>query len=42
MQVSAGHTDEHIDRAVAAFTEVGRKFDILGKGRDEIVARYGE
>lgn len=42
VQVSAAHTDEQIDRAVAAFTEVGRKYDILGKSRDQIVAMYGD
>ncbi len=42
VQVSAAHTDEHIDRAIEAFTDVGRKYNILGKGREEIVAQYGE
>ncbi len=42
VQLSAGHSFEHVDRAVAAFTEVGRKYDILGKTRDEIIAVHGE
>ncbi len=42
VQLSAGHEFSHIDRAIAAFTTVGRKYEILGKKRDEIVARYGE
>lgn len=42
VQLSAGHEFSHIDRAIAAFTKVGRKYEILGKKRDEIVARYGE
>ncbi len=42
VQLSAGHEFSHIDRAIAAFTKVGKKYEILGKKRDEIVARYGE
>jgi len=42
VQLSAGHEFSHIDRAVEAFTKVGKKYDILGKTRDEIVAQYGE
>ena len=29
VQLSAAHTDEHIDRAVAAFTEVGRRHGVI-------------
>ena len=29
VQISAGHTREHIDRAVAAFTEVGKELGVL-------------
>ncbi|MCB9850853.1 MAG: glycine C-acetyltransferase [Phycisphaerales bacterium] len=42
VQLSAGHEFAHIDKAVAAFTEVGEKYGILHKSRDEIVAKYGE
>ncbi|NJL26906.1 MAG: glycine C-acetyltransferase [Thermoanaerobaculia bacterium] len=42
VQLSAGHSTEHVDRAVAAFTKIGKKYEILGKSREEIVARYGE
>ncbi len=42
VQLSAGHEFEHIDRAVEAFTKVGRKYDILGKTKDQIIAKYGE
>ncbi len=42
VQLSAAHDKEHIDRAIAAFVNVGRKYDILGKKREEIIARYGE
>ncbi len=41
-QLSAAHTREQLDRAAAAFVEVGRRYDILGKRRKEIVAMYGE
>ena len=30
MQVSAAHTDEQIDRAIAAFTEVGKQVGVIG------------
>jgi glycine C-acetyltransferase len=42
VQLSAGHEFAHIDRAIEAFTKVGKKYEILGKKRPEIVARYGE
>jgi glycine C-acetyltransferase len=42
VQLSAGHESEHIERAVSAFTQVGRKYGILGKTREEIIAQYGE
>jgi len=40
-QLSAAHEKEHLDRAIASFVKVGRKHDILGKGKKEIVERYG-
>ena len=40
-QLSAAHTREHLERALAAFVKVGRKHDILGKTKAEILARYG-
>jgi len=42
VQLSAGHEFAHIDRAVAAFAKVGKKYDILGKSKEEIIAKYGE
>lgn len=42
VQLSAGHEFFHIDRAVSAFTKVGRKYDILGKTKEQIIERYGE
>jgi glycine C-acetyltransferase len=29
VQISAAHTPEHLDRAVAAFTKVGRALGVL-------------
>lgn len=42
VQLSAAHEFHHIDRAIEAFTKVGRKYEVLGKSREEIIARYGE
>jgi glycine C-acetyltransferase len=42
VQLSAGHEFEHIDQAVAAFTKIGKKYDILHKTKEEIIAKYGE
>jgi glycine C-acetyltransferase len=41
IQISADHEREHLDRAIAAFTKVGAKYNILGKKKDEIIAMYG-
>ena len=41
VQLSAGHEKEHLDKAIAAFTKIGQKYDILKKTKDEIVAKYG-
>lgn len=40
-QISAGHEIHHLDKALAAFKKVGAKFDILGKTKQEIIAKYG-
>jgi glycine C-acetyltransferase len=40
-QLSAAHEKHHLDRAIEAFIKVGKKYDILGKGKKEIVDRYG-
>lgn len=40
-QISAGHEIHHLDKALEAFTKVGRQFDILGKSRQDIIAKYG-
>jgi glycine C-acetyltransferase len=41
VQLSAGHEIEHINKAIAAFAKVGKKYDIPHKTKDEIIARYG-
>ncbi len=40
-QLSAAHTKEHLDRAIAAFVKVGATYGILGKSKQEIIERYG-
>ncbi len=42
VQLSAAHEPHHIDRAIEAFTKVGRKYEILGAKKDQIIAKYGE
>ncbi len=40
-QISAAHEIHHLDRALEAFIKVGKKFDILHKTKQDIIARYG-
>jgi len=40
-QISAGHEIHHLDKALDAFTKVGKKHDILHKTREEIIEMYG-
>ena len=40
-QLSAAHEKHHLDKALDAFVKVGRKYGILGKTADEIIAVYG-
>jgi glycine C-acetyltransferase len=40
-QISAAHEIHHLDKALAAFTKVGKKFNILGKTKQEIIDIYG-
>ncbi len=42
VQLSAAHGRAHLDKAIAAFEEVGKSYDILGKSKEEIVEMYGE
>jgi glycine C-acetyltransferase len=40
-QLSAAHELADLERAAAAFREVGEKYGILGKGKKEILEQYG-
>ena len=40
-QLSAAHEKAHLDRAIAAFVKVGKKYDILGKDKNAIIQQYG-
>ncbi|HUV30601.1 MAG TPA: glycine C-acetyltransferase [Acidobacteriota bacterium] len=40
-QISAAHETHHLDKALEAFIKVGRKYDILGKTKQEIIEKYG-
>ena len=40
-QLSAGHDKHHLDRALEAFIKAGKKFEILGKSKQEIIERFG-
>jgi glycine C-acetyltransferase len=40
-QLSAGHEKHHLDKALDAFIKVGKKYNILGKTEEEIIAMYG-
>jgi glycine C-acetyltransferase len=40
-QISAGHEKEHLDKALDAFVEVGKKHEILGNTKQEIIDRFG-
>ncbi len=41
VQISAGHEKHHLQKAIEAFTEIGEKYKILGKSKDEIIEMYG-
>ena len=41
-QISAGHEIHHLDKALEAFIKVGKKYDILGKTKQEIIDMYGK
>ena len=40
-QLSAAHDQHHLDKALAAFIKVGKKFDILHKTKEQIIEKYG-
>jgi len=39
-QISAGHEIHHLEKALDAFKKVGKKYEILGKTKQEIIDRY--
>ncbi|MDQ1353827.1 MAG: glycine C-acetyltransferase [Acidobacteriota bacterium] len=41
-QLSAAHESHHLEKALAAFTKVGKKYEILHKTKQEIIDRYGQ
>ena len=40
-QISAGHEIHHLEKALDAFKKVGKKYNILGKTKQEIIDMYG-
>jgi len=40
-QISAGHEMHHLEKALDAFTKVGKKHGILGLSKQEIIDKYG-
>jgi glycine C-acetyltransferase len=40
-QLSAAHDKEHLDAGLEAFRKVGEKHGVLGLGKKEIIARFG-
>jgi glycine C-acetyltransferase len=40
-QISAGHEMHHLEKALEAFKKIGKKYDILGKSKQEIIDKYG-
>ncbi|HSW68116.1 MAG TPA: glycine C-acetyltransferase, partial [Bacteroidales bacterium] len=40
-QISAGHEMHHLEKALDAFIKIGRKYNILGKTKQEIIEMYG-
>ena len=41
-QLSAAHEIQHLEKALDAFTKAGKKFDILHKTKQEVIAMYGQ
>jgi len=40
-QLSAAHEMAHLEQALAAFTKIGKKYDILHRSKQDIIERYG-
>ena len=41
-QLSAAHDIHHLEKALEAFVKAGKKYDILGKSKKEIIEMYGD
>lgn len=41
-QLSAAHDMAHLEKALAAFIKIGKKYDILHKTKEEIIEKYGK
>lgn len=41
-QLSTAHDQEHLDLALAAFRKVGAKHGILGMGKKDLIAKFGQ
>jgi glycine C-acetyltransferase len=41
-QLSAGHSEHHLKKALEAFIKIGNKYKILGKTEEEIIEMYGQ
>lgn len=41
-QISAAHDMQHLEKALDAFTKVGKKYEILHKTKQEIIDQYGQ
>lgn len=40
-QLSAAHDIDHLEKALAAFIKIGKKYEILHKTKEEIIEKYG-
>ncbi|MBN2379784.1 glycine C-acetyltransferase [candidate division WOR-3 bacterium] len=40
-QLSAAHEKDHLDKAIAAFTKIGKKYGILGLKKKELIEKFG-
>ena len=40
-QLSAAHEMHHLEKALQAFTKIGKKYNILHKTKEEIIEKYG-
>jgi glycine C-acetyltransferase len=41
VQLSAAHEPEHIERAIGAFSKIGRQYEVVGQTREQIIERFG-